>query len=205
MNRHRYEKEQKTRNLADRLDEKTLREDFPLEVKRTLHLIQQHDLVGAMIAKAREQGEFDNLEGAGEPLNLDVNPFEPIELRMVHKILNNNGYAPYWIELNKEINILRAKLDKEVDDFKKYTQIVFSEKRSGWVIKRYEQKKKKFYNLIRENLEQISKKILDYNLHCPVVQLGRANFNIENEMNRIGKDIEELIGDQKGPRLPAYS
>ncbi|WP_161822204.1 DnaJ family domain-containing protein [Sporotomaculum syntrophicum] len=28
------------------------------------------------------------------------NPFESIELRMVHKILKDAGYVPNWIELN---------------------------------------------------------------------------------------------------------
>ncbi|MGE5423627.1 MAG: DnaJ family domain-containing protein [Ignavibacteriales bacterium] len=197
MDQHEYENEQTKWDIADKLSERILKEDYPAEMHRTLHLIKQYDLVGVMLAKAIEQGDFDNLEGAGKPLDLYENPCEPIELRMVHKILKDNGYAPDWIELNKEINSLKAKLDKEINSFKKYTQIVFSEKRNSWAIKRYEQKKKNFYILIRENLEEISKKVLDYNLHCPVLQLGRANFNIENEMNRIFGDIEKLIVDQK--------
>ncbi|MGE5398479.1 MAG: DnaJ family domain-containing protein, partial [Chitinophagales bacterium] len=123
------------------------------------------------------------------------NPFEPVELRMAHKILKDNGYAPYWIELNKKINTLRDKLDKEIGYFKKYTQIVFSEKRSGLTIYRYEQKKKNFYVKSREHLEEISHKISDYNLHCPVPSLGRFNFDIEAEMNRIVEDVEKLIKD----------
>lgn len=196
MNPYKYNNEQITSNLADKFDEKAIREEFHVEYKRTLFLIQQHDLVGALMKKAVEQGEFDNLEGAGKPLDLKFNPFEPVELQMVHKILKNNGYAPYWIELFKEINERRAKLDGDINRFKKYTQIVCSEKRSGWAIYRYQQKKKDFYNLVREKLEEISKKILDYNLHCPM-QLGRANFDIENEMNHIVEDIEKLIEDQK--------
>jgi DnaJ family protein C protein 28 len=190
MNKHLDEEDQIKRNIADNIAEKRLKEDFPFEMRRTLHLIGQHDLVGTMMAKAMEQGEFDNLQGAGRPINFNENPFEPSELRMVHKILKDNGYAPYWIEINKEINTLRAKLDREVEYFKKYMQIVFREKRSDWAISRYEQKKKNFYMQIRECLEEISKKILDYNLHCPVSTLCRSNFDIEVEMNRIVEDIE---------------
>ncbi|MGE5416654.1 MAG: DnaJ family domain-containing protein [Acidobacteriota bacterium] len=196
MNQHKYNDEQIKSYVADKISEKAIREEFHVEYKRTLFLIQQHDIVGAHMKRAMEQGDFDNLEGAGKPLDLQFNPFEPVELQMVHKILKNAGYAPYWIELYKEINELRAKMDQEISSFKKYTRIVFSEKRSRLAIYRYEQKKKNFYILIREKLEGISKKILDYNLHCPM-QLGRANFNIEHEMNNVVKDLEKLIEDRK--------
>lgn len=190
MNKHRYEKEPMKRNLSDKVFEKTLKEDFPLEVQRALHLVRQHDLVGAMMTKAIERGEFDNLEGSGKPLHLDENPFEPNELHMVHKILKDNGYAPYWMELGKEIDVLKEKLNKEVDIFKKYTQMVFSERRSSGAIRHYEYKKNNFYIQSREHLKEISKKILDYNLNCPVSRLGRVNFDIDDEMSRIIKDIE---------------
>ncbi|MGE5397247.1 MAG: DnaJ family domain-containing protein [Chitinophagales bacterium] len=202
MNHDEVAKDSTTWHVADKLSEKTLREDFPAHAKRTLHMIQQHDLVGAIMAKAIADGEFENLKGAGKPIELDVYPMEPMELKMVHKILKDNGYAPYWIELNKEINILRERMEKEIDSFKKYTQIVFSEKRSRLAMARYEQKKKNFYIVIRDSLEKISKKILDFNLNCPVLELGRSNFNVENEMNRIVEDIEKFIADQKAG-LPA--
>ncbi len=193
MNNNRRAGNQIIQNIADKVVEKTLKEDFPAETKRTLHLIRQHDLVGAMIAQAMKQGEFDNLEGTGKPLNLEENPFAPAELHMVHKILKDNGYAPYWIELGKEIDSLWKKFGKEVDNFKRYTQIVFSEKRSNLAVQRYEQKKNDFYLQSREHLEEISKKILDYNLHCPVSMLGRANFDVDDTINTIISEIEALI------------
>lgn len=193
MNKHNYEADQIKQNLADMVSEKAFKEDYPVEFRRAVHLVRQHDLVGLMMAQAMERGEFDNLEGAGKPLNLDENPFEPAELHMAHKVLKDNGYAPYWIELSKEIDTLLVKLNKEVDYFKGYTRIIFSEKRSSPTIRRYEQKKNDFYNQSRARLVEISKKILDYNLHCPVSTLGRSNFDIEDKMDQIVKDIEKLL------------
>jgi len=54
----------------------------------------------------------------------------------------------------------------------------------------YELKKNGFYTKCRVQLGQISKKILDNNLHCPVTQLGRANFDVNEEMSSLIKDIE---------------
>jgi len=193
MNNHRFKEDQRKLNMSEKISNKSLiYDDFPFEMQRTIHLIKQHDLVGVMMAQAIKQGEFDHLEGAGKPLDLDENPFEPGELHMAHKILKDNGYAPHWIELNKEINTLKAKLDKEVNDFKKYAQIVLREKQSRGAIRHFEQKKQNFYLQCREHLKEISKKILDYNLHCPVSSLGRANLDIEAEMKRIVEDIENL-------------
>jgi hypothetical protein len=55
------------------------------------------------IRQAMDEGAFDRLEGAGEPLDLDENPFEDPSLRMAHRLLKNNGFAPAWILEGKEI------------------------------------------------------------------------------------------------------
>ena len=197
MNKDWHESNSRKQNIAEKISDKSWREDFPFEMQRTLRLIGQHDLVGSLMKKAVEQGEFDHLEGAGKPLDLDINPFEQGDLHMANKILKDAGYVPYWIQLYKEIDTLRANLNKEVEYFKKYTQVVLSEKPGSWTINRYERKKKEFCNEIRDRLEEISKKILDYNLQCPVLSLGRSNFDVEAEMKRIVEEIEDLY--ENGP------
>jgi DnaJ homolog subfamily C member 28 len=51
-----------------------------------------------------EAGEFDNLTGKGQPIDLRENPFEDPDLRMAHRILRNAGFAPAWIEESKDID-----------------------------------------------------------------------------------------------------
>ncbi|MDQ3473997.1 MAG: DUF1992 domain-containing protein [Acidobacteriota bacterium] len=55
------------------------------------------------IREAIEKGEFDNLPGKGQPLDLSENPFEDPDLRTVHRLLRNAGFAPAWIEERKDI------------------------------------------------------------------------------------------------------
>lgn len=57
------------------------------------------------IREAMDEGTFDHLEGTGRPLNLDENPFEDPSLRMAHRLLKNNGFAPAWILEGKDIDI----------------------------------------------------------------------------------------------------
>ena len=99
------------------------------------------------------------------------------------------------MELGKEIDALRSKLNKSVDDFKKYTEMVMGEKRCSRAMQRYEHKKQRFYSQTRERLEEIWKKILDYNLHCPVTSLGRFNIDVNEEMGKIVRDIEQVVAD----------
>ncbi|MEQ8236105.1 MAG: DnaJ family domain-containing protein [Syntrophomonadaceae bacterium] len=190
MNRHRQENE-RMQNIADKLADKKTKQAVPVEFQRAQYLARKHDLVGTLLAQAVERGEFDNLEGAGKPLNLEENPFEPVELRMVHKILKDNGFAPSWIELGKEIDALQGKFAAEVDYFKRYTLIVFSESRSAAAIRHYEARREDFYSRSQERLLEIYKKILDYNLNCPL-QLGRTNIDVAQEMDRLRESMEAL-------------
>jgi hypothetical protein len=58
------------------------------------------------------EGAFEHLQGAGEPVDLNENPFEDPAQRMAHRLLRNNGFAPAWIlegrDIDAEIQSLRA-------------------------------------------------------------------------------------------------
>ena len=60
-----------------------------------------------------EEGAFENLSGQGRPLPLEEDPFEDPSLRMAHRLLRNNGFAPAWIEDGKEIEQEIAKLEAD--------------------------------------------------------------------------------------------
>lgn len=157
------------------------------------YMISTPDLVEKQIREAMDKGDFNNLEGSGKRLHLEENPFEPVELRMVNKILKDNDFAPYWIELGKDIEAAQQRLLREVEDFKRYTQMTFRDKRGKQALERYNLKKANFYSDRRRDLEKISKMILDYNLHCPTFRMGRANLLVDSEMEQIVQVLETLI------------
>lgn len=68
------------------------------------------------IREAMEKGEFQNLAGAGKPLNLDDMSGIPEDLRVPYKILKNAGILPPEMELEKEIVSLRRLLNCCFDD-----------------------------------------------------------------------------------------
>lgn len=59
------------------------------------------------IRAAMEEGAFDDLEGAGRPLDLERDRRVPRELRAVYRILEHADCLPPEVELRKEIRSLR--------------------------------------------------------------------------------------------------
>jgi len=72
-------------------------------------------LVEQKIREAQEAGEFDRLEGAGRPVNLDAYFATPEELRAGYAVLKNAGVLPEEAALLKEINERAARLDAARD------------------------------------------------------------------------------------------
>ena len=72
-------------------------------------------LVEQKIREAQAAGEFDRLEGAGRPVNLDAYFSTPEELRAGYAVLKNAGVLPEEAALLKEINELAARLEASRD------------------------------------------------------------------------------------------
>jgi hypothetical protein len=100
------------------------------------------------IREAMEEGAFDRLEGAGRPLDLDENPFEDPSLRMAHRLLKNNGFAPAWIMEGKEIDCEIARIQKERDG-----------------VGRAE---------LDRRIAMVNRRIADYNLKVPLLSLQKT-------------------------------
>ena len=68
------------------------------------------------IQQAVDNGELDNLPGAGEKLVLDDDSMIPEHLRMAHRILKNAGFTPPSVIDRKTINALSAELERTEDE-----------------------------------------------------------------------------------------
>lgn len=68
------------------------------------------------IMEAIEAGELDNLQGSGEPLQIEDDSWVPEDLRMAYRILKNAGCLPPELELQKDIVNLQDLLDTIDDD-----------------------------------------------------------------------------------------
>jgi len=86
------------------------------------------------IREAQERGEFDDLPGAGAPLDLDDDALVPEDLRAAYRILKNAGFLPPELETHCELREVEQLLRRVVDDFERarlLSRINFLLARSG--------------------------------------------------------------------------
>ena len=107
------------------------------------------------IREAMEQGEFDDLPGRGEPLNLEDDSHLPQDLRLAYKILKNADCLPPELELRKQIHTTETLLAGIQDTQEKYRQM----KKLNYLMMKLSMTRKTSI-MIEEN-EQYYRKVLD--------------------------------------------
>ena len=75
------------------------------------------------IREAMDRGEFDDLPGRGEPLELENDSHLPEDLRIAYKILKNADCLPPELQLRKEIHTTQQLLAGITDTQQKYKQL----------------------------------------------------------------------------------
>jgi len=107
------------------------------------------------IREAMEQGEFDDLPGRGEPLNLEDDSHLPQDLRLAYKILKNADCLPPELELRKQIHTTETLLAGIQDTQEKYRQM----KKLNYLMMKLSMTRRGSI-MIEEN-EQYYRKVLD--------------------------------------------
>jgi hypothetical protein len=97
------------------------------------------------IRKAIEAGEFDNLEGAGKPLDLNTYFNTPEDVRMGYSVLKSAKVVPEEVDRLKEIGEIKEKIKTLVDeDEKRKLTKVLNEKTLALTLLMERNKRKKY-------------------------------------------------------------
>ncbi|KAI3447527.1 hypothetical protein Pfo_004192 [Paulownia fortunei] len=135
------------------------------------------NVVERRVWHAMEEGQFENLPGKGKPLDLNSNPHADPAEDTLYRILNKNGCAPEWVELNKEIrnsiagwrlSLRKAWMNKGGHDDSKWLESS---------------------DALKLQLRDLNNKVLHYNL---IVPFGRQMFGFkwEREIDRLKEEIQ---------------
>jgi DnaJ homolog subfamily C member 28 len=128
-----------------------------------------------LLREAIERGEFDNVEGKGKPLDLREDPFEDPDLRTVHRLLRNAGFAPAWIEEQKDIarqlEAARLKLSRAWKLFGKEDRT-----NADW---------RRNVTEFREIVQELNDRIRIYNLKSPSPTVHRVVINADRVIAEI--------------------
>jgi DnaJ family protein C protein 28 len=153
--------------------------------------------VNQQIKEAMERGDFDNLPNKGKPLDLSRNPFENPEMRLAYKILKDNGYAPPWIELEKEIRDDLKRKEKILEFLKHRRQrlavlIAESPRKRESIAKTFELERQRSLDSFQKCLVEVNRKIDKFNLIVPIMDKHHRRISIEMEIERFRKECPSL-------------
>ncbi len=146
-------------------------------------------LMDEILNNAMQKGEFDNLPGAGKPLNLNNDPNTPNDLRMAYKILKENDMAPDWMAAGKDIDAAREKLVGDLRAaVRRYRGSLNDAARSA----QPEQGRLKVeasWNItlesLRESTKSLNRMALSFNLKAPKGVAHKLMFDFERELKQI--------------------
>lgn len=146
--------------------------------------------IDKQIRQAEERGAFENLPGKGRPLDLRPNPYAG-DREMAYKILKDAGYAPEWIELDKEI---RVRLDKArqvlARHWERYQARV--QDLAGRMGPRGESERQRVaatwqsaVATFEEEVASLNREIADLNLKVPASQFQRLSIDVRREVEHV--------------------
>ncbi len=131
--------------------------------------------VDIAIRKAMEAGEFDNLPGEGQPIDLSIDPYAPADMQLAFKIMKQNGIAPDWIVQGKT---LQAKLESWQSRLKAAHKAYKTSKNVAvW----FDTREK-----LGEDAAKLNKEIVAFNLKLPTGFTHQPLINMERAIERLG-------------------
>jgi hypothetical protein len=134
------------------------------------------------IRKALEEGKFKDLSGKGKPLRWDDNPLDDPEKRMANKILRDAGFTLGFIETWREI-------EAGLEEARRLLLIAWRSRRlsldKGLPYAQIQQEWKQAEQAFRRAIENLNKRVRDYNLEAPSLQFQKQPLNADREIEKI--------------------
>ena len=138
-------------------------------------------LIDRKIREAMADGEFDDLPGKGEPIDLAENPFADPDWRMAHRMLRNAGFAPAWIEERKDIE---AEIKAARSTLARVWSVLQNARHSEHS-KSAEVRWRKALEDFRAKSAELNRRIQNWNLKTPAIGFHRNVIDVDREIDRI--------------------
>lgn|SRR5574341_152020 len=130
------------------------------------------------IREAMDEGKFDNLPGAGQPIRLEDAPFVDAGTQMAHHLLKTNNFAPAWIEERRE---LEEEIRAAHGDLQRARQWIARVGLAPTRSSEWERACRAF----RERVATLNRRIRDFNLKAPDVTVHLRLIEAERVIDRI--------------------
>lgn len=135
------------------------------------------------IADAMANGEFDDLPGKGQPLDLESDPFTPAEMRAANRLLKNARALPPWLQIEKDVEKIRGEIGTQKERSLRAVRAARNDASRQRMIERLRSEH-------RDRMGLVNTLILKYNeIAPPACQRAFTPYRIAQEMTL----LEELI------------
>ncbi|KAA0185062.1 hypothetical protein HAZT_HAZT003464, partial [Hyalella azteca] len=130
-------------------------------------------VVEDLIQESMAKGEFDNLSCTGKPLRHDnYNPYLDVATHKLNQVLIENGYAPQWVQLEREIR-----------DDKEWIKNQLKKTRATLGLQPLALNEQKLWDQavasLNFHLSDLNKKIDRYNLLVPVLSKQMVHYPLD--------------------------
>lgn len=138
--------------------------------------------IDEIIRRAIEEGKFNDLPGKGKPLHLDENPHLDPAWRAAYHLLQSSGYSLPWIETLREIE---SDLEVARADLARVWRWRASALENPAGALDAETEWRRAVLSFRERVQDLNRRIRDYNLVAPSTQFQRRMVNADREIELI--------------------
>jgi DnaJ family protein C protein 28 len=136
-----------------------------------------------LMRQAMADGKFNDLPGKGKPLHFEeTNPHADPEWELAYKMLREAGYSLPWIEARREIDADLVAARQELGiAWESYQATESDHHRSITAAANWERSQSVF----REKLDELNKRIRNFNLQVPNPHFQRPVLNFAQELQMI--------------------
>lgn len=131
-------------------------------------------MIDQQFVQAEAAGQFANLPGQGQPLDLGDDSHVPDDDRLGYRMLKNGGFSLPWIEALRDIDDERRRID-------------------GWLSHANDRwphldagGRAKLQAEFHAKLEALRSQLLTYNLRAPASVSQQRSLDIARELQRLG-------------------
>jgi DnaJ homolog subfamily C member 28 len=141
--------------------------------------------IDRQIREAMERGDFQYLPGQGKPLDLTPDPHTPPAWDLAFKLLKDAGFAPEWIEQDKEIRAAKANVLRPLQSYLSRQGEVQSDGASS---------EARLIADFCKHAAELNRMIDDFNLKAPSPRLHHARLRVEVELEKFRTAIAKGRG-----------
>ncbi len=153
--------------------------------------------VDKQIQEAIDRGDFEDLPGMGKRQELEDNAYVPRKTRIVNQMLKDNGFAPRWIEVDKEIRAEReqsGKLLRNIKRRRRHLEVAIHAHplKSDRVRRVFELERARALAAYVSQLKGLNQKILRCNLTAPGCGRQKSMVNLNATVARFREECPSL-------------